>query len=642
MDSCLDLRFKGKRISVAWNELGESAGSGWFSCEFSWHPRILVVANSKAIYVVDFRFGKCQTNCLLRIDMLGANDLHEKDKFVVFSKAGSDGFFYTVASEHWLFLCDIRKPLMPVLRWAHHLHEPRYMTVLSLSELRSMPNDKHAGASAVILGSFWNKEFSLFCYGRPHSANAKSFSSKISNFSNSFYAWELPSPFLLAGQNCHCGSCLLREEFAKDDLLEWIEWQQKRESVLGFCILDKDLSSLLPEVGEHGGFTLIRLTSTGKLESQQYCASWKLTRIVATAHGEVTPLKDSLLCSMGDETYKYPRRFRYIKLENLYDHLDDNLAKSLFTKFRNIPATAGVKKLSNKRFQNFMSEKLKSFGCDPPMSHLSVADVFRDVDMPTSLYEIVCRVMWTSLPMNILEVAFPEYSEVLEVELKKVSPDFLAIPEQNQSPPFFLRDPSHCSNKRSSKLKRSEDFVGPVYPLPALVILNEISRCGYSFVGEVNEFSPEDIFTNQCKYVKRLTEEMGTLNVGDNQDRKSAVSLKEDRNETWVDSDQRPLFLYKPTAFLDKVEEQTGSVLGESFNTIVAKFAEDDGDFFAGLCPMELKFDSDNKIQNFSNEELRSFKLLKNQFSRWQNGFTPYQNIHMQLQQKLQHVRPGK
>ncbi|XP_021841959.2 uncharacterized protein [Spinacia oleracea] len=641
MDSCLETRFRGKRISVAWDELGESASSGWFSCEFSWHPRILVVANSKAIYVLDLRFGKCHTICLLRIDLLGESDLHAKDRFVVFSKAGSDGFFYTVASEQWLFLCDIRKPLMPVLRWAHHLREPRYMTVLSLSELRSMPHDKNAGASAVILGSFWNDDFSVFCYGRPHPTTTKSLSSKISKFSNSFYAWELPSPFLLASQNCHCGSCLLREEFAKDDLLDWIVWQQKRESVLGFCIFNRDLCSLFPKAGEHGGFTLLRLMSTGKLESQQYCASWKIARNVATAHGEVTPLKDSLLCSMGDETYKFTRRFRYIKLENLYNHLNNNLAKLLFTKFRDIPATAGVKKRYNKRFQKFMSEKMKSFGCDPPMSHLSIADVFRDVDMPTNLYEIVSRVMWTSLPMNILEVAFPEYNEVLEVEHKKFSPDFPAIPDQDQSPPFFLRDPSRCTNKWSNKVRCSEDFLGPVFPLPALVVLNEISRRGYSFVGEVNEFSPEDIFSHQCKYVMRLTKEMGILNVGDKQDKEHAVSLKEDRDEILDDfSEPRPLFLYKPSAFLDEVGEQAGSVLGERYNTVVSKFAEDDGDFFAGLCPMELKFDSDKKIQKFSDEESHVFNLLKKQCSRWQNGFMPYQNLHMQLREKQPHLRP--
>ncbi|XP_021750578.1 uncharacterized protein LOC110716278 [Chenopodium quinoa] len=637
MGSCVDTRFKGKRIKVAWDELGESAGSGWFSCEFSWHPRMLVVANSKAIYVVDLRFGKCQTSCLLRIDMLGVSDLHAKDKFVVFSKAGNDGFFYTVASEQWLFLCDVRKPLLPVLRWAHNVHEPRYMTVLSLSDLRSMPHDKDAGASAVILGSFWNNDFSLFCYGRPHPATAKSFSSKISNFSNSFYAWELPSPLLLAGQNCHCGSCLLREEFAKDDLLEWIEWQQKRESVLGFCILNKHLSSLLPKAGEHGGFTLFRLMSTGKLESQQYCASWKMARIVATTHGEVNPLKDSLLCSMGDEIYRYPKRFRYIKLENLNYHLNSNLAKLLFTKFKNIPASAGVKKFSNERFHIIMGEKLKSFGCDPPMSFLSVADVFRDVDMPTSLYEIVSRLMWTSLPMNILEVAFPEYSEVLEVEHKKFSLDFPVIPDQNQSPPFFLRDPSHFTNQRSGRGRRSEDFVGPVFPLPALVVLNEISRCGYSFVGEVNEFSPEDIFTQQCKYVMRLTKELGTLIVGDKPDNYRAASLKEDRNE----SEPRPVFMYKPSAFLDEIEEHTVSDLGERFNTIVAKFAEDDNDFFAGLCPMELKYDDAKKME-FSEAESSAFKLLKEQFSHWQNDFMPYHNLQVQLQKNQPHLRPAK
>lgn len=638
MDSCLDTRFRGKRISVVWDELGELAGSGWFSCEFSWHPRILVLANTKAIYVVDLRYGKCQQSCLLRINMLEMSDcLHEKDKFVVFSKAGSDGFLYTVASEQWLFLCDVRKPLMPVLRWAHNLHEPRYMTVLSLCELRSNPQDKHAGASGIILGSFWNKEFNLFCYGRPQSAVKRSLSSQILKLSNSFYAWELPSLLPLAGQNCLCGSCLLREEFAKDDLPEWIEWQQKQELVLGFCILNKDLSSLLPNAGEHGGFTLIRLMSTGKLETQQYCASWKLARNVARAHQEVTPLKDSLLCAMGDENNKFPRRYRYIKLQYLYGHLSDNLAKLLFTKFRNVPAVSGVKKSSNERFHEFMSENLNSLSCDPER----VADFLKDVSMPASVYEIVSRMMWTGLPMNILEVAFPEYADVLEFDQKKVPLEFPVIPDHNQSPPFLLRNPSHCSMKRSSKVRHSEDFVGPVLPLPALVVLSEISRRGYSFIGEVNEFSPEDIFTHRCEEVIRLTKEMRAVNVSDKQEKECAVSLNEDMDETWTNkSKSKSLFLYKPSACLDEVEEHKGFVLGERFHTVVSEYAKDDGDFFSGLCPMELKFDSDINMEMVSDVKSRAFKMLKNQFSHWQNGFMPYHNLHMQLQERQPYLRP--
>lgn len=662
---CMNGRFRGKRISVSWDEVGESAGSGWFSCEFSWHPRILVVANSKAIYLVDCRFGKCQLSCLLTVEMLGMNDIIEKDQFVAFCRAGNDGFFYTVASEHWLILCDVRKPSMPVLKWAHNLHEPRYMTVLPLSELRSHPRDeKYAGVSAIgfaiVLGSFWSNDFSLFCYGHlPPGVKASCFT-RVSKLSNSFYAWELPSQFSLRGQDCLCANCVMKEEFLKDNLPEWIELQQKKDLALGFFILDKDLSTLLFQQGDHGGFTLVRLMSSGKLEMQQYCALWKIAKLVPETHEETRlNFKNFLLCSMGDEKYKFPRRFRYLKLEYLYAHLNDDLAKILFSKFRNAPMMETEKKGSNERFRKFVSEKLNSFGCNPPISHLSASDVFRDVYMPTSLHEIVNRVMWLRLPMDILEVAFSDYSDLhgFLVDQRKVSLDFPVIPDKNQAPPFLLRNPSHRSNKWSSKEKPSDDFVGPVVSLPASLVLSEIFTHGISFTGKVNEFSPEEAFTLQYKAVMCLAKEMGVFNSCSEQDKHYAVSLVDDREETWVgSSNPNPLFLYEPSAFfdelhyLDVVEEPNGFAQdSERFNVMIAKLpgnvSVDQGrekdvlKLFDDLCPVELKFDDCSQSKKADGEELRAYELLKTQFSQWQDGFILYGNLRSQLKPQQQDLK---
>ncbi|GAB2211531.1 hypothetical protein Drorol1_Dr00024846 [Drosera rotundifolia] len=80
----------------------------------------------------------------------------------------------------------------------------------------------------ILVGSFWNDECSLFCYGPHPPSDVESPSSAESKSGNSFYAWELPSHISLSGRECCCGTCLLRLEFAKDNLLEWIEWQQKK------------------------------------------------------------------------------------------------------------------------------------------------------------------------------------------------------------------------------------------------------------------------------------------------------------------------------------------------------------------------------------------------------------------------------
>ncbi|XP_057518002.1 uncharacterized protein LOC130798923 [Amaranthus tricolor] len=419
---------------------------------------------------------------------LGVDELAEKDNIVLLSKAGSDDFLYTMA------------------------------------------DDVHAEASAIILGSLWNNEFCFFCYGRqaPATTSTNSFYANFNLYlSNSFYAWELPSAFLVSAQDCPCGDCLINEEFSKENLPGWIAWQSKRQLVLGFLILRKNLCSLLPEIGEHGGFTLVRLMSNGTLQSQQYCASWEMTcSILTTAHGEMSqPCRDSLLCSMGDEEYKYRRRFHYIKLENLHAHLNDKIGKSMFTKF--ISGSAG---------------RLCEY--EPTVSHLDV-DVFMDVNMPTSLYEIVSRLMWTALHVNVLKEAFPDHSEVVAIKSKKVPPEFPVIPEGNQLPPFFLRKPySGCSNKQG------EDIVGPVLPLSVSLVLKEIKKHGNSFVDQVNDFSTEYKFTRLCEYVVNFTMKKFT----------DDLNKKQDKNleETWVDDSAETglLLWYKPTSFMDEVEEQ--------------------------------------------------------------------------------------
>ncbi|KAL1805378.1 hypothetical protein ACET3Z_028446 [Daucus carota] len=88
------------------------------------------------------------------------------------------------------------------------------------------------------MGSFWNCEFSLFYYGQ----NTRT-SAEISRLCKSFYAWKLPSAFSLSASDCNCGSCLLREEFSKDALPEWIDCQQKKDIVLAFASSMKILLS---------------------------------------------------------------------------------------------------------------------------------------------------------------------------------------------------------------------------------------------------------------------------------------------------------------------------------------------------------------------------------------------------------------
>ncbi|KAK3025917.1 hypothetical protein RJ639_041307 [Escallonia herrerae] len=75
------------------------------------------------------------------MDFQTSFNVRESDHVVAFSRAGSDGFYFTVASNDLLLLCDVRNPLLPLLQWQHGLENPHYVTVFRFSELRSHSRD---------------------------------------------------------------------------------------------------------------------------------------------------------------------------------------------------------------------------------------------------------------------------------------------------------------------------------------------------------------------------------------------------------------------------------------------------------------------------------------------------------------------
>ncbi|KAF3959188.1 hypothetical protein CMV_015977 [Castanea mollissima] len=255
LESCLrtsrtsnsNAHFRGTKLPVSWGADADSGNCKWLSCEFSWHPRILIVAQSDAVFLVDLRFDGCAVSFLAKVEMLRMYTSVQNERFLSFTMAGgSDGFCFALASDSLLVLCDVQKPMMPLLQWAHGLDNPCHINVFRLSELRS---------------------------------NSR---------------------------------------------------EHKIELALGFVILNKDLSAMLSELNEFGGFTLIRLMSSGKLESQSYYASWKLKEL----HTERFHFKDNSLYIMDDEEYKFPRRFKYVKLDKLSAYLSDSLTEVLLSKLK--------------------------------------------------------------------------------------------------------------------------------------------------------------------------------------------------------------------------------------------------------------------------------------------------------------------
>ncbi|KAK0577790.1 hypothetical protein LWI29_000128 [Acer saccharum] len=571
LDSCVKTKksnvyFKGKRLRVLWDDYYRCSGTcKWLGCDFSWHPRILIIARSDAVFLVDLRSGDCNITVLAKIDMLNLYSLVEKEQFLMFRKAGSDGFNFVIASDSLLVLCDVRKPLTPVLQWAHGLHKPSYIDLFRLSELRANSRDNmYEWADdlgfGIVLGSFCNCEFSLFCYGPSLPSCGGTFASEIAKICKSLYAWDLPSDLLLSGCDCCCGSCLTRKEFFKDALPTWIDWKRKKDIVLGFGILNKDLSRLFHGSDEFGGFTLVRLMSSGKLEAQRYCASWDLVKKLELAHGDsLLHFEDNISCFMEDEDYRFPKRYKYFKFDSLYGYLSGNLTEALDSKMKNPYSGPREKNSFSIDFHEILCEKLRICGFSQYRTSPTISFVFNDIGLPANVHEIALRQMWAGLPIELLQLAFSSYTEVLDVLLnqKKVSLEFSVVPDLPQLPPFYLRKSTWRSNKWSQKVQPGDSLVGPVMPLPVLITLHEFHN-GCPNSEEADRFSSESEVRLCCNEVMQVAREMAVFDSGFEFHNDHAVSLADDRETLWSDSEKpKPFISYHLTPLESSTKDNT-------------------------------------------------------------------------------------
>ncbi|KAH6756442.1 hypothetical protein C2S53_002443 [Perilla frutescens var. hirtella] len=626
-----------------------SEGRQWFGCDFSWHPRIFIVCHRNEILLVDSRSsGECNVCCLLKLEMLS---LGKNDRFFSLSRAGSDGFYFVVATRYLLLLCDVRKPFIPVLRWAHTVRNPRYMSVFRLPELRANAKEteyKLASESGycVILGSFWDNNFSLFCYG-PDDNGDGSVRTEISKFCNSYYAWGFPSELSLSGSDCKCGSCLVREEFWKSSLPVWTDWRHKKELILGFGILKPDLSAQLSSFGSFGGFTLIRLTSSGKLEAQNYLAAWGSDKLSEAGHKRKSiQLKDSLLYDYDYSEYDGVKKFQHLKLELLNAFLKDKLA-TLIVKRREKIKESDIKaqrKYAGKSKLNIHQEicrRLKAFGFSIMESPFNSSVVLKNISWPTSIHEIALKSACAALPANLLQLAFSSYLDFEEdLENQKEPLEFLDIPDQLQAPPFPFRKPSHRSNKWSTKVQPSDAIVGSILPTHFLTTLHklcedELKEERELYREESEAFSAHTQFNFLCDKVVEVVREH--ISGSDVKIRDDFVSLADDTEDMSYQTQKLNFSCYNPSAFLESplrmgiwksgcenytfsnyVFRRSQELACDLSEGIVGKELFDEG------CPMELNFD-DHTI-DFGPMELEIFRTLKKQDLEFQRYFKPYQD----------------
>ncbi|PIA38842.1 hypothetical protein AQUCO_02700203v1 [Aquilegia coerulea] len=651
-------KLKGTRVSFSWEDFdidsckGEVKKIRWLSCGFSWHPRIFVVAGSYGVFLVDSRFEKSDVSILAKIEMFHLNRTISNSQFIAFCMAGTDGFYFAVATEENLFLIDIRKPMMSVLQWAHGLDNPHYINVFRLSELRSVvQEDRYKWASdsgfAILMGSFLNSKFSLFCYGPPLLALDKSVAFNVSKFCNPFYAWELPSEISLLGRQCNCGDCLLGEDISNASIPEW-----KKEKILGFCLIGKDLSESPSEADGLSGFTLIRLVSSGKLESQKYTASCDFTSGKKEEFGKKSSqVVDSFLDLFVDQKYKFPRRFRYVRLESLLGYMNGDLPKVLMSKMKRSCLVSSKTPPYTADYYERICEIMKAAGVDSTGFYPSIEEVLNNISWPMNIHEITSSRMWGGLSVDLLQLAFTIYSELVgvPVEHRKISLEALDIPTLPQLPPFFSKTPTRRSSKWSWKLQLGDVLVGPVLPLPFLRALHKVkkkdSNCWYLEEEENEELE----LTQQCNEVMIVASEMALSESHCELNESPAVSLANDSEERWGGfQKQKPLFLFKPCASLEKIGSTSDSsprgpiYEDNNFDTFVSRTHERENtsnpedlvglNFFDDLCPIELNFDFCDI--NFGVMELDGYKKLKQQFSNWQNDNTQYQDFCKSLKIK--------
>ncbi|XP_010530431.1 PREDICTED: uncharacterized protein LOC104807021 [Tarenaya hassleriana] len=285
---------------------------------------------------------------------------------------------------------------------------------------------------------------------------------------------------------------------------------------------------------------------------------------------------------------------------------------------KNPPQVLRKEKSFNLESHQALCEKLKICGFGRDRISPAIVEVFDDISLLTSIFEIALRQTWASLPAELLLLAYSNYSEFQDVllNLKKVSLEFLVVPDLPQLQPFLLRKPSCWSSKWTSKNLPTDAFVGPVLPLPVLLTFHEFLNSQEDPCG----FSPKRELSHQCDQVSQVARDMARSDS-------DAVSLGYDRDDD-NSQKQKPFIGYRPFTcanedgrlemFISRVQQGKGCVVEDKMGSVGLEIFHD-------LSPIVLKFE--HRDVNFDPQGLCRSDLLRfeAQFSLWQNQFTPFQ-----------------
>ncbi|BAT06792.1 Os09g0104700 [Oryza sativa Japonica Group] len=606
-------------------------GGACLSCDYGPQPWTAVVATTKAILLLDLRYGPDHPgNCkvLARVGMQGLFDpdppLNSECHYLAFCKAPFDDFLMSVATERLLLVLDIRQPLTPVLAWQHGLHNPNHIAMFRLSQLR--PSKEHEWASssgiAILAGSFWSTGFNLFFCG------PKDQCSSSSQNAHHLYAWDVPSRISLIGQHCSCSNGLMREVFTDHEPIT-------RNTVVGYHVLP---NTLLQDESSSSftGFALIRLTSSGKLEMQRFRASGDFDEHVMCdgSHHQSAACTTSSIISPDTTAHgeKFSSRYKFLKFHYLSKYLEGNLLSALEN--HNV-----VNKGSH---QIVISEDVSAFAKEnSPPCYRSVSDLLCNASVPMNIFETGCQhILNNGLSSDSLLVTFSKYKDMLACSKGKLIYEYPEVPARSRNNdehrPFLLAKPSGTGNKLTSEAISGDALVGPLLPIPLLLAIEDRNK------GTIESSTCQGETSSVSRRCREALEACVPKTSNANATRFSGWYASRELRK-------KPYFVYEPQIddrlTLDETARKEGKKahMDENLTTFVCGKAgvphsgpkQAASNLFDSNCS-PVRMDFELPFVDVQPAEQKAIQSLKNQFLSWQNNFRPYKDFcnshHIQLQ----------
>ncbi|PKU80673.1 uncharacterized protein LOC110095321 isoform X1 [Dendrobium catenatum] len=619
-------------------ELGDNSDTKWLGCKFGGQPWVILAASSINVVLVDLR--PKRINELPKVlasvklpDFLGVVSMKEKDTFQAFCRANFNDFHFTAVTERLLILFDVRQPLVPILTWDHGLEHPTYVSMFRLSELRTSEEFKSVSelGFVILVGSFWKNEFKIFCYG-PSDKGA---------IGSSFFAWQLPSLLSLSGKHCSSIDDLVRKMMSKENHPNQ-DMLLRNEGIAGFCIVRPNI--LLKCRSEPGVFVLIRLTLSGRLEIQKYHSSSDSENENRIWQGiDLQETKDFTIYNTH-EGNKVSSRFYFLKLCYLSKYMNGNLSDMLIERYLELNGKGSKNEI-------FTDDLIELLSCKLQSSSSSISSLIADVSIPTNVFEVVSRRILTTLKPEFLSLTFTKYEELLigHADTTFLPLEFPKCLPHHRFPPFFVNIPSRRSEFLPSTVLAADAIVGPLLPLPVLLVLQQKGMGCTEFSNE--EELDDDLLNLECKRVLEFM--FPETSIADSYDF-SGLRVSQ------VFQDDEQFFVYRPTlgvcksvfndASISFPNEKTQSQIDYlSENYVVAKDTPNDEKFTTFVCgnfdkkypldcgsevndseifdasPVKLDFESfDVMLQP---TEILFLNSLKRQASKWLENNKSYQDF---------------